>query len=725
MPSLTVETSRVARLPDGGGRSPRAVYLRAVDPEAMWPAERLPDEIRAELRRVAGEPTGERAGPERLDDLASTAGAWSGEMGRRYLALLDRVPDPDDRDVLVRRAALGSAPQALVSGAWLQWLTDPGNADDPVALQILALYASDLGVGHPSASRGAAYLALLRQLRLSEHAVPAGRLAGDPRIADQAFYQPALLLTMSRRPDDFRPEILGADLCLRAVGLLPALHLVKAVLPTAADWTAIDPGAGRHNGSPDLRRGRAAVDAFLAAAGEDGAQRVGLGFRWALSAVRRWSDHLYGELDAARDPAYEMAELLRARAREGAVYHQGFQLRDRSLSDWLQDCRTDPTEFLDVLAASRLVKPGRSAASALVCGLVDERGPMFRVFAPEDLAVIRRWIDSLGGDRPSGPARPPRTALDGPTLALPSLDAPPAGSDRAPATLREAYHRLQRRTDTPALRRFALDYVHGWLARARHGLDEAGNQLPARWPREGLRPWLLEQHDRHAMEFESGSGLPSREALIDSTVQLAPLTLIDGAWLQGFTDYEHASSEPGHFLLETYWDELGNGEPRLNHPLIYRQVLAEMGVDLPATASWEFAHSPLLRDESFALPVYWLSVGRLPRTFLPEILGLNMAMELSGVGGSYRRARIALKTYGFSTRFVDIHNTIDNVATGHSAWAADAVDTYLAAIAASQGTRAQAAVWDRVRAGYRSLSPPDGYLARRAQRRAQRTGAAA
>jgi hypothetical protein len=99
-------------------------------------------------------------------------------------------------------------------------------------------------------------------------------------------------------------------------------------------------------------------------------------------------------------------------------------------------------------------------------------------------------------------------------------------------------------------------------------------------------------------------------------------------------------------------------------------------------------------------------------------------MELSGVGGSYRRARIALKKYGFSTRFVDIHNTIDNVATGHSAWAADAVDTYMAAIAA-QSAQTLAVTWDRIRAGYRSLNPPSGHRARRAERRARRTGNAA
>ncbi len=92
------------------------------------------------------------------------------------------------------------------------------------------------------------------------------------------------------------------------------------------------------------------------------------------------------------------------------------------------------------------------------------------------------------------------------------------------------------------------------------------------------------------------------------------------------------------------------------------------------------------------------------------------------MGGTYRRARLALKRYGFNTRFVDIHNTIDNVATGHSAWAADAVDILLAGLPEAPGPGSRAETWERVRAGYRSLNPPSDAGARRAARRATRRG---
>ncbi|WP_327221030.1 iron-containing redox enzyme family protein [Streptomyces cyaneofuscatus] len=732
------QAGRPHGLPGDGGGSARTVYAYATDPEASLPDGRFIEEVRTVLRRHATG-TGD-ASPEVLDALARQAADWGTAERERYLTLAGGEEGPEGhREVLVRRAVLGCAPLALLSGAWLQWLSAPGNADDPLVLRILALYASDVGAGHPAASRGSAYLELLRRLRLAENAAPAGRLTGDQRIPDGAFRLPALLLAMSRRPDDFRGEILGADLCLRAVGLLPALTLVQEVLPTETDWATLDPGHRREDEGPlPVDRCRAAVDVLVEQEGEQGADAVRTGFRWMLAGLRDWSEALHAELVAAGDPAFDMAELMRLRSREGAVYHHQFLLEGKPLARWLAECRTDPGPLLDVLARSKLVKPGRSGTSSLVRGLVGERGPMFRVFSPEDLTVIRRWIDSLpvkpaeasepepedvpGGDLPekSSPAR----TTDPLTAVAASLRAGARSPGRTPSGLREAYHLLMNRTDTPALRSWAMDYVAGWLARSGHGMDRTAMQLPERWGHEGLRPWLQSQHDQHGAEFEENAAvpLPSKEAVVDDTVQTAPLTLIDGSWLQGFTDYEQASSAIGHSLFETYWDELGNGEPHLNHPLIYRDVLKEMGVELPPTASAAFAQWPGFREESLELPVYWLCVGRFPQTFLPEVLGLNLAMELSGVGGTYRRARLALKAYGFSTRFVDIHNTIDNVATGHSAWAADAVDTLLASLPDAPGPGARADVWGRVRVGYRSLNPPRTVGARLAARRTRFTG---
>nr|AKA59386.1 hypothetical protein [uncultured bacterium AB_9] len=700
----------------------RAMYADLGDPESIVPDDVL-EQVRAELRRPPGPalPEGD------LAEQVSAMTAWSEREAAQFEQLWRRAePDQGARDLVLRRAVLGCAPLALISGAWLQWLSSMAEADDPLTLQVLKLYAADVGAGHAHSSRGHAYLALLRHLQLADNAVPAAAMALERRVPDHAFYLPAILLLMSRRPEAFRPEILGADLCLRSVGLLPPLALVQAGTAAAADRAGLDPARSRVAGEPSgMAMARAAVG-LCAGAEQDGVPgRILDGFRWAAAAVQRWNASLAAGLETACDPAAEMAQLLRLRAREGSVYHHDFPLAGRPLSQWLTEARTDPWPLLQVLSGSKLVRPGEPERSVLVNGLVGERGAMFRVFADDDLVTIRRWISSLpGGSQADAPA--PERA--GPPAAEPvriryPFAAPSAAAGDEP-DLRTAYALLQHRTVSPAIRRYALDYVHAWLGRAGHRIDDSGLPLPAAWTAEGLRPWLATQHDRHAADFEAGAGssVPTRDELIESTVQLAPLTMIDGAWLQGFTDYELASSSVGFSLFETYWDELGNGEQKLNHPLIYRQLVAQMGVELPPTGSLEFARWPGFQDRSFELPVYWLSIGRFPRTFLPEVLGLNLAMELSGVGGSYRRARIALVEHGFSTRFVDIHNTIDNVATGHSAWAADAIDSFMSALPGAGDPTARAAAWRRIRRGFRSLTPPDSLRARLAGGRARRAG---
>lgn len=696
----------------------RMILAALSDPERDYPPA-LAEDVRAEISRVS-----RRVEGRGIDDLCEEARQWAASQRARFAAMAQAAADAGARQVLIRRVALHCAPVLLTAGSWLQSLCTSGSAERPSSLAMLAVYADDIGVGAPRAGRADTYYTLLQSLGLADYAAPLSQLCRDARIPDLSFHLPSVLLAMSRRSADFEPELMGIDALVRCVGLLPPLQLLIESSPALADWPRLDFGQPlRPVDAAATPSSRQALDLLAAEHRGSGSvlERAAAAQAWLLDLLDSWCEQIAVELRAAGDPSFEMAELMRLRAREGSVYHERFLLQDRPLSQWLRDCQADPGPFLQALATSRLVKPGRAEASSLVNGLVSSRGPMFRVFSPADLGVIRRWINSLGvprADRADVPTEA-RTPLR--WLRTPSLHPPAA--QLAPRSIRQAYHLLLQ-PNSPGMQAWATTYVRGWLARAAHTQLSEVEQLPASWSEQGLRPWLLQRHDQHSDDFTSHQQerLPGKDALIDSTVQLAPLTLIDGSWLQGFTDFQHARTEVGYPLFDTYWDELGNGRLELNHPLIYRQVLLDMGIQAPPTASLEFANWKLLRPQSFELPVYWLCIGRLPRTFMPEILGLNLAMELSGVGGTYRQAHRALREHGFNTRFVDIHNTIDNVATGHSAWAADAVDTYLAAVSAEQGAEQQDAAWRRVRIGYASLGAPDTFRAKLAQRRAERRG---
>ncbi|MBT0773316.1 iron-containing redox enzyme family protein [Kineosporia sp. J2-2] len=608
-------------------------------------------------------------------------------------------------DQVVNKALLDLAPFTLTTGFALANLTGPWNAEQPYALAALRILAADVGHGQPLSSRADSYLEILRRRRLIDAGAHLQQTAADARICEGAFALPAALMLMARFPESCAGFLLGATLYLRSVGLLP---VYLALGDEAGDLRGpvLDLGRDPRSGGPGPRE--AAVEAvreFVAAYPSRGAE-VSAGYLWCRAGVETLHDRALNVLERWADPAEAVIDLFRRRRREAAVYHDGSALGGKTLQHFFAP-GADPADLLEQLAASRYVKPGNPDRSPLVNGLISTRGGMFRIFSTEDVAVLRRWILALpngsrgGGEHREGLRDGPRdgSALWADDPLVPAVAGEPVG-DPARLGIREAYRSLLHRETGAAEHAYAVRYAADWLARAAQGLSRC--PLPAAWEPAVLAPWLQEQHERQDAAFQAGSDSLTEERLKDDSLGLAPLVLIDGAWLIGFTSPDLATSVVGYPLFNTYWDELGNGVIAENHPRIYRDLIDSMVPAIAETGSAGFAHDPRLSDGNFALPVFWLSIGRLPRTHQPEILGLNLAMELSGVGGGYRSTRQALKRFGYSTLFVDLHNTIDNIATGHSAWAAAGIDAFMTDLPGP----ARAAAWERVRTGFVALNPP-------------------
>jgi hypothetical protein len=126
-------------------------------------------------------------------------------------------------------------------------------------------------------------------------------------------------------------------------------------------------------------------------------------------------------------------------------------------------------------------------------------------------------------------------------------------------------------------------------------------------------------------------------------------------------------------------------------------------LSLPDFTTDAFAQHPALLDSAFELPVYLLAMGLLSDRYLPEVLGLNLAIELSGLGASYLRAIELLRHHGMDPTIVELHLSIDNLATGHAARARDAIVLYLEEVRQREGVPAVDQVWKRIWLGYKSL----------------------
>jgi hypothetical protein len=280
-------------------------------------------------------------------------------------------------------------------------------------------------------------------------------------------------------------------------------------------------------------------------------------------------------------------------------------------------------------------------------------------------------------------------------------------------SLREFYFRLLHLERHPGLLPHAYRFAQLWLARSGLGLDKGEQPLPfSPFCHRAFAEWLT---SRHAAQLQghvesSAAPAPTREELIASCVQLCPMVYIDGAWLQRMGQVAFRDSPVAQRLHAIYLDEVGAGDVRENHPNLYRELMAAMGVEMPPFGSHEFAHWPGFDEAAFRLPVMWLCLSQFPRQFMPELLGFNLAVELSGVGGSYRTSSEALRRYGYASTFVDVHNTIDNITSGHTALAFDAIRLHLDEAMEHGGPEEVQRRWKRVWTGWRAIVPPAGMV---------------
>jgi hypothetical protein len=98
-----------------------------------------------------------------------------------------------------------------------------------------------------------------------------------------------------------------------------------------------------------------------------------------------------------------------------------------------------------------------------------------------------------------------------------------------------------------------------------------------------------------------------------------------------------------------------------------------------------------------------MAISQFPNEFLSELLGLNMAIELSGLGKVYLRLADELRYWGINPAIVNLHTTIDNTASGHAALAQQAIALHLDSVAANAGEAHMQQHWRRVYTGYCSL----------------------
>lgn len=639
--------------------------------------------------------------------LSAIASQWSKHAVTRALAL-------DGSGVSFVLAQY--APQGLLGGCMLQNMAHAANCHEPVATLAHAMHSWHVADGSPAQNHSMLYRQWLEQCGHTLPAIDSSTFSERAGLLPSAWDVAAYRLSLSLFPKTHALEILGAALFELDLPVPP----IVAVLRTNGHA----PGCSYVDARYAPTRARALAHAAQAiglaleqASVSDGnaAARVACGYLVSLYLTQAWQDELERHVRfRLSDPEHAMVELIRRKGRHAVGYHGRLKLGDRPFDEVVVN---DPEQFVRGLARSRWIVPGHPEQSLLLTRLIAFGGPMFRVFSDTEIAVIEAWIASLDAtykERSASAAAHARDEGDDVVAALPH--AAPCGEDerrnktlRCRFGVRDLYHRLLNLEDYPDTIDDARAFAETWLARVARNLYRAPDSLPFRdYSHERLRAWFEERALAQAQSYAGPSEevAKSREDVIDEATQLCPMIFIDGGWIQRWANAGLVETRIGALLYKIFSDEIGNGDTRLNHPNIYRDLMRQMNVPLPDFRTPEFASSSLFDSLAFEVPAFWLSLSQFPRRFLPETLGLNLAMELSGVGGAYRTARDELRHYGFNTLFVDLHNTIDNVSSGHSAMAMQAIEIYMDDVLCACDHDMAALHWRRVWTGFCALSMP-------------------
>ena len=636
-------------------------------------------------------------------------------------------------------------PAALVDGCWLQSGPRVSTAHTKIGAALTGLYQHQLRafVGDTGRHFVADYRAIQSRVGPRLEEVSSFTFAERSDFTEASFALPIFLLSIGQFARTFFAEIVGVNLAWQYLDL-SALgpHLIRDVCE-AYDFPPLGTGL------LDLEYHEKGREIALAAAVTllHVANADALGETWAkllrgvgagVEALTEWINAVNDSAPSgAPNPRLQMIDLLRQKAPHACGYHANRSLGSRKIDDYLDPERFDGNTLLDALSESPWVKAGRADKSALLRRLIEYGGPMSGVFSPAEQQVIANWIDSLpaadikSGPRLIGSEKPPLLAARAPSkeLYLEGRYWDPDELQRRSKVLygkcsvRELYHYLVNIEHYPDILPVAEHYARDHLERSMASLVNGARAIPSRrYDPAALEQWVFAKHREQIDSYRPPGHRPKvpKEVFIEANLQLAPLILIDGGWLQGTASSSLIHTTVGRMLFHVFVEEIGEGRAEQHHANIYRNLLEAMGITAPAVDSWEFARWERLHDASFEVPAFWLSISCFPRHFLPEILGLNLAVELAGVGGPYMEARDTLRAFRYPTLFVDVHNAADNVSAGHSAWAMNAIKLYMDEVAERDGPHNVDRVWHRVWSGVRATLPQIGQIQLIAHRVKQR-----
>ena len=113
--------------------------------------------------------------------------------------------------------------------------------------------------------------------------------------------------------------------------------------------------------------------------------------------------------------------------------------------------------------------------------------------------------------------------------------------------------------------------------------------------------------------------------------QRAPLTLLAGCWLDTVSQPATQPAAAVNRLFGQYFLLQGEGCPQLSWYHLRRRALEQAGAFLPEIDAFDFGRRAQTRPLTAWHALFYLSLSRLPASFLPEVTGVHYAFFLLGL----------------------------------------------------------------------------------------------
>lgn len=289
------------------------------------------------------------------------------------------------------------APFNQLDGSWLERVTKSGPIDD-VASFLFEIWSDEIGNGNPAQNHANVYVDLMHSAGIYLPPISSRAYADHPDLWESSFVGPTYHAAIAHFPETFFPELLGMTLYLEWEAiLLPAMvklyrhHGYNPLFYTL--HVAID--------NPVLGHGARARDAVVrylndvrARAGEaqmqEHWQRI-----WDGYIAFRYIGGGEWEYRFTHPPTYDeqMLAMMERKRHYAQLNHNVRRLGVNSINDWFDE----PDAFLEELANSDLVVKG-DARRSKIFALLEQSGPMLKVFDAKDRELWAAWINSLPPD---------------------------------------------------------------------------------------------------------------------------------------------------------------------------------------------------------------------------------------------------------------------------------------------------------------------------------------